>query len=144
MYELLTGELPIGRFAAPSAKSSVDARIDAIVLRALAKERELRQQTAREVKTEVEGVGGKPTPPAVIASPETPFPSRPAPAPTPRTNAVKGAPHSRYWLCPPSLPGMAQAIILYGLLFRPLGSAAFFLDWTDQSEVGPLRSPSSG
>jgi serine/threonine protein kinase len=55
-YELLTGELPLGRFAPPSAKIDLDARIDEIVLRALTKERELRQQSAREVKTEVEGV----------------------------------------------------------------------------------------
>lgn len=55
-YELLTGELPLGRFAPPSAKADLDARIDEIVMRALAKERELRQQSAREVKTEVEGI----------------------------------------------------------------------------------------
>ena len=56
-YELLTGELPLGRFASPSAKNDVDARVDAIVLRALAKERELRQQSASEVKTQVERLG---------------------------------------------------------------------------------------
>jgi serine/threonine protein kinase len=57
LYELLTGELPLGRFAAPSAKAWLDARVDAIVLRALAKERELRQQSADEVKADVEGLG---------------------------------------------------------------------------------------
>ncbi len=56
-YELLTGELPLGRFAAPSEKVDLDARIDAIVFRALAKDRELRQQSAGAVKTEVEGLG---------------------------------------------------------------------------------------
>jgi predicted Ser/Thr protein kinase len=56
-YELLTGELPLGRFAAPSAKTPLDARIDDIVLRALAKEREMRQQSADEVRTAVERVG---------------------------------------------------------------------------------------
>ncbi len=55
-YELLTGELPLGRFAPPSAKTELDARVDEIVLRALAKERELRQQSAGEVKTQVEEV----------------------------------------------------------------------------------------
>jgi predicted Ser/Thr protein kinase len=66
LYELLTGELPLGRFAAPSAKAWLDARVDAIVLRALAKERELRQQSADEMKSDVEGLGkvrsGPPTP----------------------------------------------------------------------------------
>lgn len=55
-YELLTGELPLGRFAPPSEKAALDARIDAIVFRALAKEKELRQQSANQVKTEVEGL----------------------------------------------------------------------------------------
>lgn len=62
-YELLTGELPLGRFGPPSSKASLDARIDDIVMRALAKERELRQQSAGEVKTQVEGLeGGRPVP----------------------------------------------------------------------------------
>ena len=38
-YELLTGELPLGRFAVPSEKAQIDARIDEIVLRALEKKR---------------------------------------------------------------------------------------------------------
>ena len=57
-YELLTGELPLGRFPAPSIKAGLDARVDDIVFRALAKERELRQQTADQMKAEVEGLGG--------------------------------------------------------------------------------------
>ncbi len=77
-YELLTGELPLGRFAPPSAKTDLDARIDEIVLRALAKERELRQQTAREVKTEVEGVTAHDEVPASSgAEPEAPTPIAP-------------------------------------------------------------------
>jgi tRNA A-37 threonylcarbamoyl transferase component Bud32 len=54
LYELLTGELPLGRFAPPSKKSAVDARIDEIVMRALERERELRFQTVGEVKTRME------------------------------------------------------------------------------------------
>ena len=53
---MLTGELPLGRFQAPSAKAALDARVDEIVFRALAKERELRQQSAGQVKDEVEGL----------------------------------------------------------------------------------------
>jgi hypothetical protein len=55
-YEMLTGELPLGRFSAPSARADLDERIDAIVLRALARERDLRQKDARELQTEVETV----------------------------------------------------------------------------------------
>ncbi|MEI8380098.1 MAG: serine/threonine-protein kinase [Planctomycetota bacterium] len=62
-YEMLTGELPMGRFAPPSAKSmtdrQIDLRVDEIVMRALAKERELRQQSAGEMKTEVETVSAR-------------------------------------------------------------------------------------
>src|SRR5438309_7417589 len=53
-YELLTGELPLGRFAPPSAKTPVNAQVDEVVLKALEKERERRQQSAVEMKTEVE------------------------------------------------------------------------------------------
>jgi len=56
LYEMLTGELPLGRFALPSRKVRLDARIDEIVLRTLEKEREARFQSADEVKTRVEAV----------------------------------------------------------------------------------------
>jgi len=55
-YELLTGELPIGKFAPPSKKVQVDVRLDEIVLRALEQDPEQRYQHASEVKTDVESV----------------------------------------------------------------------------------------
>jgi serine/threonine protein kinase len=57
-YEMLTGELPLGRFAPPSHKAPVDARLDPIVLRALAREPENRYQDAGELKRDVETVAG--------------------------------------------------------------------------------------
>jgi len=51
IYELLTGELPLGRFAPPSKKVSVDVRLDEVVLRALEKEPSMRFQQASEFKT---------------------------------------------------------------------------------------------
>lgn len=59
-YEMLTGELPLGRFAAPSEKSSVSSGMDEVVFRALAKERERRQQSAGEFKTQIEGIASMP------------------------------------------------------------------------------------
>jgi tRNA A-37 threonylcarbamoyl transferase component Bud32 len=56
-YEMLTGELPLGRFAAPSEKAKVGEGVDAVVMRALEKERERRQQSAGEMKTQVESAG---------------------------------------------------------------------------------------
>ena len=55
-YQMLTGELPIGRFAPPSKKVQIDVRLDEVVLRALEKEPERRYQQASEIKTEVETI----------------------------------------------------------------------------------------
>jgi len=55
-YELLTGELPLGRFAPPSSKIEVDVKLDEVVLKTLAKEPQLRYQQASQIKTEVEGI----------------------------------------------------------------------------------------
>ena len=57
IYEMLTGELPLGRFQPPSRKSQVDTRLDDVVMRALEKEPELRYQQASEFKTGFESVG---------------------------------------------------------------------------------------
>lgn len=55
-YELLTGELPVGWFAPPSKKVSVDVRLDEVVLRTLESEPERRFQNASEVKSAVEAL----------------------------------------------------------------------------------------
>src|SRR5947199_1726898 len=59
-YEMLTGELPLGRFAAPSQKVQVDVRLDEVVLRALEKEPERRYQQASQVRTDVETIAMSP------------------------------------------------------------------------------------
>lgn len=105
-YEMLTGELPIGRFAPPSEKSPVDPRVDAVVFRALEKEQERRYRSAGEVKTSVEHLtSAPPTPPAAPATPAG------APAFDPAKDFI---------LCPPQLPRMAQAIIIYALTVAPV------------------------
>lgn len=55
-YELLTGELPLGRFDAPSHHAGVDRRLDRIVFRTLEKRPDARYQRADELKTDVETV----------------------------------------------------------------------------------------
>jgi hypothetical protein len=55
-YELLTGELPLGKFEAPSRRVEIDVRLDDIVLRTLEKAPERRYQQAGLVKEEVETV----------------------------------------------------------------------------------------
>lgn len=55
-YEMLTGELPLGRFAPPSEKSTADPRLDEVVFRSLEKEPARRQQSIDEVRKEVETI----------------------------------------------------------------------------------------
>ena len=57
-YEMLTGELPIGRFEPPSKKVQIDVRIDDVVLRTLEATPDRRYQHASDVKTEVESIVG--------------------------------------------------------------------------------------
>jgi serine/threonine protein kinase len=67
-YEMLTGELPLGRFAPPSQKVQVDVRLDEVVLRSLEKEPARRYQHASDVKTDVEQISRSAPPSVPIAS----------------------------------------------------------------------------
>ncbi len=97
-YEMLTGELPIGRFSPPSQRTPVDPRVDDVVMRTLEKEREKRFQSAGEMGTTVEHLteaGAGATAPTL-------------------------APAEDFILCPPRLPRMAKAVIVYALVLAPL------------------------
>lgn len=74
-YEMLTGELPMGVFPPPSRKAGVDARLDAVVMRALEKERDRRWQQASEVRTQVDSIAAGPA-----AAGPVPAAAAPAPA----------------------------------------------------------------
>ena len=92
-YEMLTGELPLGKFQPPSAKVQVDVRLDEVVLRSLAKEPERRYQHVSEVKTDVETIaatGSAGVPPA--GSGAAPIPSGGTPDGT-RATHVLPEPH---------------------------------------------------
>jgi serine/threonine-protein kinase len=71
-YELLTGDVPMGRFDPPSHKVQIDVRLDEVVLRTLAEEPGKRYQRASEVKTDVEGISRT----AAAAPPASPPPPR--------------------------------------------------------------------
>ncbi|QDV78686.1 serine/threonine-protein kinase [Botrimarina mediterranea] len=58
-YEMLTGELPIGRFSAPSKKVKIDVRLDEVVLRTLEKEPRRRYQRASQVKSDMESIASQ-------------------------------------------------------------------------------------
>jgi len=92
-YEMLTGELPLGRFAPPSQKVQVDVRLDEVVLRSLEKEPERRYQHASDVKLDVEAISqARPAKPAIGMLPVTEL--VPASSPGPNSAALSGA-HSR-------------------------------------------------
>lgn len=115
-YEMLTGELPLGRFALPSQKVTVDVRLDDVVLRALEKEPQRRYQQAGQVKTDVETISGGGTgnlAAAVAAPPHTPSPPRP---PTGTTGGAAAVPAGE-----PRFSGKAIA----GLIWVALGLVAF-------------------
>jgi serine/threonine protein kinase len=76
-YEMLTGELPLGRFPAPSEKSASDPRLDEVVFRTLEKEREKRYQSADALKGGVETAQANPPPSTKLQSLDsTNLPSR--------------------------------------------------------------------
>ncbi len=78
-YEMLTGELPLGRFDPPSKRASVDARLDDVVLRTLERTPERRYQQASHVKTDVELIFRVAAPP-IAAVAEQPGPPQTFPA----------------------------------------------------------------
>ncbi|MCA9137424.1 MAG: serine/threonine protein kinase, partial [Planctomycetales bacterium] len=61
-YEMLTGELPIGRFAAPSQKVEIDVRLDDVVLRTLEAEPQRRYQHASQIKSDVQTIASTENP----------------------------------------------------------------------------------
>src|ERR1035437_4262197 len=102
-YEMLTGELPLGKFQPPSSRAhgvQIDVRLDEVVLRTLAKEPELRYQQASQVKTAVEIITASPGAPAANFAPASPSP----------TSAVASPSTGRFR---PFAIGVATAMLLF-------------------------------
>ncbi len=55
-YELLTGQLPIGRFSPPSQSSLADPRLDHVVMRTLENQPERRYQAASEISSDIQNL----------------------------------------------------------------------------------------
>ena len=86
-YEMLTGELPMGRFEPPSKRVQVDVRVDEVVLKSLERNPERRYQTVGAVKTEVETISSSPSStPKPAANP--PQLAEPAAASTPADQSL--------------------------------------------------------
>lgn len=125
-YEMLTGELPLGRFPAPSSRSTVDQRVDEVVLRTLEREPQERYQTAKEMQTDVEDLSQSDVgpDPSTRQSTAPPQPKSPREAPSPlTTEAPVLAPQS------PSSAGFSWIGLLAGLfVFLSLPAALTLVD----------------
>lgn len=111
-YEMLTGELPLGRFDLPSQKATIGKQWDDVVLRALQKEPQRRYQHASEVKLDVERLSDADGPPvrmAELASPASPASPTPAASPVPPASPI-----------PPSAAAEGESNPNFGMLI--LGS----------------------
>jgi hypothetical protein len=71
-YEMLTGDLPLGKFSPPWRKVQVDVRLDEVVLRSLENDPARRYQQASEVKSQVETIAETPAPDASATAPAEP------------------------------------------------------------------------
>ncbi len=60
LYELLTGELPLGRFSPPSETAGTDVRLDDVVHRTLEKDPNRRYQQASELRSDLEEIESLP------------------------------------------------------------------------------------
>lgn len=100
-YEMLTGELPLGRFQPPSQKLETDRRLDEVVIHALEKEPDRRYQQVGQMKTDVEKIA------QTMAAPEEAGP-KPGASPSPRS------------VRPAALVAEAQAAARAALPSRPV------------------------
>ena len=112
-YEMLTGDLPLGKFSPPSSKVQVDVRFDEIVLRALENDPARRYQQVSEVKSQVATVVG------------TPAPEVPRPTASANSESVWGT----GWKA--KFRGLVVAFCLFTLAFSFLskGTGGLFMGW---------------
>jgi hypothetical protein len=74
IYEMLTGELPLGHFAPPSRRSGSDPALDEVVLQAMARDRLHRHQEARDLQNRLTAAASRTT----AKAPAQSTPSQPA------------------------------------------------------------------
>lgn len=122
-YEMLTGDLPLGKFPPPSRKVRVDVRLDEVVLRTLENDPERRYQKAGEVKSHVETIAGRSEP---IQSSSLEAPATQGPAGVPQAS------ESTVFLLPERLSRRALA----GACWIPLFFVALALSIFTTEEVG--------
>ena len=133
IYELLTGELPLGRFQPPSKRVKVDARMDEVVMRALEREPSRRYQQINDFKTGIQSV-------AHLAPDKfTPMPpvktKQPARAQSDiiddGDNKIRTIPNLIYYI-------LCMFVICVGVITLVLSTEEFFPEFFEQSSFGQL------
>src|SRR5262249_20207855 len=116
LYEMLTGELPLGRFAPPSHKAAVNERLDQVVLRALAREPAARYQDAGAFKQDVVAAlataADTPGRASVPSGSSRPTPQNPTAWPSVRFHITRPHPHNNEVAARGLLSRDADALIL--------------------------------
>ncbi len=129
-YQLLTGELPLGRFEPPTSTGEADKRLDDIVYRSLEKKPKKRYQSIREMIDDLEeATATRPRPPSSSISQETARKQPSQPAAPPET-------------------GRKKSLLVAGMILSVLFGAAIVYYLVGRSgppvETPPGKRPESG
>jgi len=116
LYEMLTGELPVGAYPPPSRRDGVDARLDRVVQRTLEREPDRRYQRASEVESDLVELAGSPA-----GTRGTPAVAREEP----EAQEARGL----EWMT--RFPGGAGALSAVALALAALWTGCYFLAWID-------------
>ncbi len=130
IYELLTGELPLGRFQPPSKRVKVDARMDEVVMRALEREPSRRYQQVSEFKTGMQSVAHL-APDKFVPMPPVKKPPQPQNANAETGNEIKSIIQLIYF-------AIAMFFCCAGGLLIILASDEFFPEYFENFAFGIL------
>jgi serine/threonine protein kinase len=107
LYQMLTGEIPRGMWSMPSTKVGTDPRYDAVILKAMQTDRELRYQDATEIRRDLDVIMTQPLPkeePKPVATPaQQPAANRPSGA-QPQAGPRGSRPMPQGQIRPPAAP----------------------------------------
>ena len=123
-YEMLTGELPLGRFPTPSQRVKVDVTLDEVVLKTLEHDPNLRYQRASEIKQ-------------ALTAPATAAPSTAPASPMPYANRPRITPFA--WL---SLACAVASLLVLWEMTRAWGYS-FGTVFADVKELDALEQGGS-
>lgn len=114
LYEMLVREVPCGVFDPPSKRVAVDARLDAVVFRAMQQARDRRYQTCGEMKAAIRAIRTQHPVPVAVKGPQAVgkvVPQLPRPATAAQPRSRKGM----------YIGGGAVAAIAFAIILWPKG-----------------------